>query len=582
MEDLELDLGLPNNNANPTQVDNGKKTPQINISADFLGNSLETRTGIIVDPAGVAFSGNNTPMTQGVTGGSAAVGKRIEAIAASKDPNNGRPIDVNGKPVTSIIGEGSTSRAIFNNNPLLKAQDVKIIHAVGPKFDGDEKKFQETLTQTLKDTIKVWKDTPALQNEPLNFPLISGGNFRGNLDPNRYCEILLESLENAISDSNLSADQVAKISIAPYSKEEYTNLKKAVETNLTKSTQNTVTENLSATITPESPTNTNSPTLNPATTNNPADTANPKVGEALDILDQKGVDPKEALQKVYEEKIKIGTNRVNNFKNIESQLQKDKFLAADLDTFLKGLDKGKEEDTSLDAFNRLLTATLASNKTDDEKGAFIKDAVAKFSFLGNPVANKETEANNLLTAFTSLAVANPTFADIVEVEKKKYTDDLTEAMVKNVDAGLVADTPSTTTPAPVTTDPIKTKVDPNTKEKVDTGVAVAKGVTTVTLVATSAAFFPPIGVLLVVAAGAYFMNRGKGKEKKEAEEAAKLAAEQAAYDADPDNALSAAEFSKMVDERNATKKAALANIGEGGPDNEKGGAGQQSKDEKKC
>lgn len=366
--------------------------------------------------------------------------------------------------------------------------------------------YRDVISAALAPIIKAWHDNITADKGPLELPPITGN--RENLKASEHYKIYAAAAHMALQSAGVTKpEDIAKVQITPSS--------------------DTKEEN---------------------------DGLNQGMASFTKIIEDGLAADQDLSNKALEKAITIHPDRKTKYQSFKDEASKLSAAKApeSLDAFKKFLETQSSEDavkgdTSLNIVNNLLSKVLSPKEPPSpasEMELFVQDVMQKFSFLGkDPIeANKETEAGNILTAFTALAGGHEAFKDVILAEQKKYTDDLATAKVQAVDPTLAPPTASPTTAgAPV--DPVKIEVDPKTKENVEKVKAAATLVGSVALCATAACFFPPIGVLLIVAGAAWFMNRGKGKEAKEAEEAAKLAAEEEALKAaDPDRGLTAKEY----------------------------------------
>ncbi len=475
---------------------------------DPLDDGLDT--GLVVDPSvgPLAVTAPVTAITAPVAAGPNIITTaNIKPFAAEKSP-----IVINYDAFVQPLA-GTDLGGAPNLSEIL-AKNLEIQNSA----------YRDAIAAELMPLITAWHNNPAPDKGPLELPPITGN--RENLKASEHYKIYAAAAHIALQSAGITKpEDIAKVQITPSS--------------------DTKEEN---------------------------DGLNQGMASFTKIIEDGLAADQDLSNKALEKAITIHPDRKTKYQSFEdeaSKLSAAKATAESLDAFKRFLETQSSEDavkgdTSLNIVNNLLSKVLSpkeppspasaedtqkyadaltASKNSAQMELFAQDVMQKFSFLGkDPIeANKETEAGNILTAFTALAGEHEAFKDVILAEQKKYTDDLATAKVQAVDPTLAPPTASPTTAgAPV--DPVKIEVDPKTKENVEKVKAAATLVGSVALCATAACFFPPIGVLLIVAGAAWFMNRGKG-EAKEAEEAAKLAAEEEALKAaDPDRGLTAKEY----------------------------------------
>ncbi len=374
--------------------------------------------------------------------------------------------------------------------------------------------YHKAITKELSTIITAWRNNTAADKEALKLPTLSPDD-RGDLAPKDHYGLYLAAAHEAIQAAKLTPEQIAQIQISPASDGE-------------------------------------TDALNTAMT-------------GFEAVANSAKAARELQNQVYDKTIAIHADRKATYSSLNDSFNKAQPSLTDLQKFLteQSLKDEVKGDTALNHLHSLLSTVLASKDIPDpNKEIFVRNALAKFDFINaDPVENnKETEAGNILGALAT--EKHTAFKDIIGAEQKKYTDSLAVAQTQILKSATASPTTAGAAVDP-NTPPVKVEIDQKTKDNVEKIKAAATLVGSVTLCATAACFFPPIGVLLIIAGASWFMNRDKNKDAKEAEKAAKAAdIEEAAKIADPDRGLTAKEYLAKLEAEKAKDKASSTAVGD--------------------
>ena len=378
-----------------------------------------------------------------------------------------------------------------------------------PKDDAVEKAaFRETLTKSLSANIAAWQ-----KDQPLNLQFASEGN-RGALSAQEYSTLYLTAVEDAMQQNALTAAQAKQVNICPSTEE--------------------------------------------------------------DLAALSGAAPKEADIQAHQQLVSTVCDRSFNISKDRPGLA-EQFALANKTSSLEGwqhfLDSTKattEQDTSFGIFHDLVSQAISSKQPEADKLAFVKNAAKAFSFLGNktPETSKFAESQNLTTALTDLAEAsqkNVEFSKIVSSNQTALNSKITkiseEVQNEIVAASALDQTQSATpdadgkTPAASTTKKStgKDAIDAQTANTAKAAKSIAVGAVTIAGMATASVFFPPIGVLIIVAAVLWYTNRKNKKDNQKTGEE-----EHSLLPADPDAAFTVEQFAAMKRQEASERKALQA------------------------